>query len=107
MPDRRHTSRAAAGGRCVPEGRTRANRQRPPQTITVEGEDELHALMELVLALRELNRPGRMADIEQRARQAFLSGAEERSRRVLDRGMADDEVRRVIRRYPGDPPTEA
>ena len=44
----------------------------------------------------------RWAALNRRLRQAFLEGAEERSMRVLGRGLTADELRRVLRRYPGD-----
>jgi hypothetical protein len=45
---------------------------------------------------RELNR---------RRRMAFIARAEERSQRALGRPLTADELRRVLERYPGDPPT--
>jgi len=41
----------------------------------------------------------------QRARRAFIEGAEEDSQRRLGRGLTRDELERVLRRYPGDPST--
>jgi hypothetical protein len=71
------------------------------QTIVdVNGEDELHALTELVVALRELNRPGRLAELEQRARQAYVAGAEEHSQRAVGRGLTTEAFERVRRRFP-------
>jgi hypothetical protein len=32
----------------------------------------------------------------------FIAGAEEESRRTLGRGLAREELYRVLRRYPGD-----
>jgi len=40
--------------------------------------------------------------LNQRLRLAFIAGAEERSRRTVGRGLTDDELRRVMSRYPGD-----
>jgi hypothetical protein len=37
-----------------------------------------------------------------RLRLAFIAGAEERSRETVGRGLTDDELRRVMSRYPGD-----
>ena len=79
-------------------------RGRPPETVTGEGDDELTALTELVRQLRVLVRPGQMADLERRARQAFLAGAAAQSRQSLDRGLTDEELERVARRYPCDLP---
>jgi hypothetical protein len=39
-----------------------------------------------------------------RLRLAFIAGAEERSRETVGRGLADEEIERVLRRYPGDLP---
>ena len=39
-------------------------------------------------------------------RVAFLAGAEERSRNEHGRGLTAEELRRVMRDYPGDLPTE-
>ena len=39
-----------------------------------------------------------------RLRLAFIAGAEERSRRELGRGLSEEELERVLRRYPGDLP---
>jgi hypothetical protein len=47
------------------------------------------------------NAPGRR-ELNRKLRRAFLEGAEERSQRELGRGLTADELRRVLRRYPGD-----
>ena len=96
-PGRRRWSVAARGP-------NNGNRLKPPQIVAGEGEgeDELHALTELVLALREMNRPGRMAELERRMRLAYCQGAEERSRRQVGRGMTEEEIEGVGRAYPGD-----
>jgi hypothetical protein len=44
------------------------------------------------------------AERNRRLRQAFIDGAEERSRRALGRGPTAEELERVLRRYPGDVP---
>jgi hypothetical protein len=44
----------------------------------------------------------RRRDLNQRLRLAFIAGAEERSRRTVGRGLTDEELRRFMRRYPGD-----
>jgi hypothetical protein len=46
----------------------------------------------------------RKAELNLRLRQAFIDGAEERSRRDLGRGLTAEELERVLRRYPGDIP---
>ena len=40
--------------------------------------------------------------LNKRLRQAFIDGAEMDSRRRLGRGLTDEELERVLRRYPGD-----
>jgi len=40
--------------------------------------------------------------LNQRLRQAFIDGAEEDSRRRLERGLTTEELERVLQRYPGD-----
>jgi hypothetical protein len=40
--------------------------------------------------------------LNKRLRLAFISGAEERSRETVGRGLTDRELRRVMRRYPED-----
>jgi len=42
------------------------------------------------------------ARLNQRLRQAFISGAEQDSQRRLGRGLTAAELDRVLRRYPGD-----
>ena len=44
----------------------------------------------------------RRRELNQRLRLAFVAGAEERSRQTAGRGLTDDELRRVMERYPGD-----
>ena len=44
----------------------------------------------------------RRARLNQRLRHAFIDGAEMDSRRRLGRGLTDEELERVLRRYPGD-----
>lgn len=44
----------------------------------------------------------RKADLNRRLRLSFLAGAEGRSRQALGRPLTDEELRRVIARYPGD-----
>jgi len=86
----------------VARGPNSGIRTRSPATISGQGEEEIAALTELVLALRELNRPGQMADLERRARLAYLSGAEEQSQADHDRGLTESELERVVRRYPAE-----
>src|SRR5215203_4953128 len=43
----------------------------------------------------------RRADLNRRLMAAFVEGAEEDSRRRLGRGLTEDELDRVLRRYPG------
>lgn len=46
----------------------------------------------------------RKAELNRRIRLAFIQGAEERSRLEHGRGLTGEELRRVLRRYPGDLP---
>jgi hypothetical protein len=41
-------------------------------------------------------------DLNQRLRLAFVAGAGERSRETVGRGLTDEDLDRVIGRYPGD-----
>ena len=44
----------------------------------------------------------RRARLNQRLRQAFISGAEQDSQRRLGRGLTAQEMERVLHHYPGD-----
>jgi hypothetical protein len=46
----------------------------------------------------------RRSALNRRLRIAFIAGAEERSRETVGRGLTDEELERVLRRYPGDLP---
>lgn len=46
----------------------------------------------------------RRRELNRKLRRAFVEGAEERSRRELGRGLRTEELRRALRRYPGDLP---
>ena len=46
----------------------------------------------------------RRSALNRRLRIAFIAGAEEDSRSRLGRGLSEEELRRVLRRYPGDLP---
>ena len=50
--------------------------------------------------LREMARPGQLADLMRRARLAYMAGAEEQSQRALGRALTADELAGVIRRAP-------
>ena len=41
---------------------------------------------------------------DQRLRLAFIAGADDRFRSTLGRGLTDEELQRVLARYPGDLP---
>ena len=41
-------------------------------------------------------------DVNRRIRAAWLSGADEASRRLFGRGLTLEELRAIIARYPGD-----
>jgi hypothetical protein len=65
------------------------------------------AEVDTIGAMSERSRAARLAqelrhELNRRLRAAFIEGAEERSRRALDRGLTDEELRRITRRYPGD-----
>jgi hypothetical protein len=44
----------------------------------------------------------RRLELNRRLRLAFIAGAEQRSRQTTGRGLTDDELERIIERYPGD-----
>jgi hypothetical protein len=45
-------------------------------------------------------------DLNRRLRAEFIEGAEERFRKAHGRGLTDEELRRIIHRYPGDLPEQ-
>lgn len=53
-------------------------------------------------SLESISRAARRSELNRRLRRAFLEGAEEQSREATGRGLTDDELRRILRRYPGD-----
>jgi len=63
------------------------------------GVDEHGAVTDLAMTLEERARADDFADVEQRGRLAYLSGAEAESRR-LGRPLTGDELEGVIRRFP-------
>lgn len=59
----------------------------------------------------ERSRASRLAEehrheLNRRLRATFIEGAEERSRETHSRGLTDEELRRIMRRYPGDLPEQ-
>jgi hypothetical protein len=78
------------------------SRHKPPQILTGTGPDEAAALRALDDRLRGVPQPdgSRMAERERRFRLAYLGGAEKQSRDALRRGLTDDELRRIVRRFP-------
>ena len=46
----------------------------------------------------------RRSALNRRLRIAFIAGAEEQSQREAGRGLTEQELERVLRRYPGDLP---
>ena len=46
----------------------------------------------------------RRSALNRRLRIAFIAGAEERSRETVGRGLTDEELERILRRYSGDVP---
>jgi hypothetical protein len=79
-----------------------ARRGKPPVSVTGTGPDETAALRALDDRLRAVPQPNgsRMAERERRFRLAYLEGAEDQSRYVVGRGLSNDELDRVIRRFP-------
>lgn len=76
-----------------------SGRLRPPATINGQGDDEVAALTDLAIKLRELrDLEWRMA-LEEKSRAVFLRGAEERSQATLGRPLTQDELERVLKRY--------
>jgi hypothetical protein len=51
-------------------------------------------------------RASRHRELNRKLRRAFVEGAEERSQRELGRGLTAEELRRILRRYPGDLPEQ-
>ena len=81
-------------------------RGKAPQTVTGTGENEVAALRDLDDRLRGVPKPdgGRLQELNRRLRQAYVTGAEEESRRRLRRGLTAEESERVLRLYLGDLP---
>jgi hypothetical protein len=46
----------------------------------------------------------RRHELNRQLRAEFIEGAEERSRKTHGRGLTEEELSRIIRRYPGDLP---
>jgi hypothetical protein len=76
-----------------------SGRQRAPAAVSGQGEDELAARSDLAIRLRELRDVERRMAIEERARAAFLQGAEEQSRATLGRPLTQAELKRVLQRF--------
>ena len=78
---------------------------RDVETIGVALELEI-GCAEVGLVLGRIGREARRPQVfpDRRLRVAFIAGAEERSRRELGRGLSEEELERVLRRYPGDVP---
>jgi hypothetical protein len=74
-------------------------RHPPEETLTGVGVDELGAVTDLAMTLEERARADAIAEVDRRGRLAFLTGAEEQSRR-LGRSLTEDELNRVLRRFP-------
>ena len=53
---------------------------------------------------RPTNSSDRFRELNRRLRIAFIAGAEEQSQREVGRGLTEQELERVLRRYPGDLP---
>jgi hypothetical protein len=74
-------------------------RHPPEETLMGSGVDELAAVTDLAMTLEERARADAFAGVEQRGRLAYLAGAEEEFRR-LGRPLTDEELERVLRRFP-------
>jgi hypothetical protein len=74
----------------------------PPVKVTGTGTRRNGALRALDDRLRGVSQPNgsRMAERERRFRLAYLEEVEERSREALGRALSDDELKRVVRRFP-------
>jgi hypothetical protein len=48
----------------------------------------------------------RRHELNRQLRAESIEGAEERSRKAHGRGLTDEELRRIIHRYPGDLPEQ-
>ena len=51
---------------------------------------------------RQSTESARRRELERKLRRAFIAAADEESHRRLGRGLTEEELRRVLRRYPGD-----
>jgi hypothetical protein len=76
-----------------------SGRLRPPTVIRGRDEDELAALTDLVIQLRELRGAERRMQLEEKARAAYVQGAEEYTRATLGRPLTQDELERMLARY--------
>src|SRR3954447_17500067 len=78
------------------------SRRKPPQTVRGTGDSETAALRALDDRLRGVPQPNgsRMAELERRIRRAYLDGAESWSRENAGRGLTEDELEGVVRRFP-------
>ena len=65
-------------------------------------EDEVAALTDLALQLRDLRDAERRMKLETKTRAAYHHGAEEFSRATLGRPLTQDEPEAVLRRYGRD-----
>ena len=75
-----------------------AGRYRPPEVIEGVGEDEAAALTYLALALEERRGDVRRVEIGQRARLAYVQGAEAEALRARGGGLDAAGLERLVRR---------
>jgi hypothetical protein len=87
-------------GRSTARSPKYAGRLRPPATISGSGEDELAALTDLAIRLRELRAVERRMAVEREARAAYLEGAGDYAASTLGRPLTTYELARIIARYP-------
>ena len=93
--------RHPASGRWLVAARSprHSGRSRPPAVLEGTGEDEIAALTDLSIKLDELRTVERRMALEERARVAYLHGAEDHSRRTLGRPLTLDELDRILARF--------
>jgi hypothetical protein len=77
-------------------------RGKAPRTLTATGETEVDALLDLDARLRGTWEPGgRLEELRQRLRLAYVEGAEEWTRENVGQSLTTDELMRVVERFPG------
>jgi hypothetical protein len=107
VPDRWHIGRPAFDpvrhAWTVTAWGPRRGRDMAPESVVGTGEDERAALCDLDNRLRSMPRPdsGRMDELRQWLRLAYVAGAEALSRAHSGRGLTCDELDVVLEQYVG------